>query len=367
VIGELAARRPDDAAEWDATVRASWDQLLAHIGRIVATAMLQDKVFAARRSAESAREEARIARTGFATAFAESVVGMATISLDPSAPGRLLTVNDALCRLTARNAAELQELTFFDLGHPEDAHLGKSALRRAMAGRRTPFRARRRYVRPDGDIIWTQVTVSPLFDDDDKPLYAILQVEDLRARGEHEDEQVARQDPLTNLLNRDAVEESMTDVLDRARRLGTTGAVLVCSLGGSDDVSDDQRLAVAETLSHTLRGGDVIGRIGQNQFVIVAEEVRPEHLDNLAGRIRQALDKTEQKTGSRAHTAIGVSMLTPRMESPSVLLHQAEEASETPGAQSSSYVLYARREDGPPLITKQVLYSDPHWQGLPPD
>jgi PAS domain S-box-containing protein/diguanylate cyclase (GGDEF)-like protein len=365
-VGELAIRPPDALASWDKPTLARWEELLTHLGRITEAALLQDRLVVQRRATELAREETRIAQVGFATAFAESVVGMATMSLDPGSPGRLLSVNDALCRLTGRTAAELHELTFFDLSHPDDVRLGRSALRRAMAGRRTPFRERRRYVHPDGEVTWTQVTVSPLFDDDDKALYAILQVEDLRSRKEFEEELQARQDPLTNLLNRDAVEESMTDVLDRARRLGTTGAVLVCSLGSPDEISDPQRLAVAETLSQTLRSGDVIGRIAQNQFVIVAEEVRPEHLENLAGRIRQALDETEQKTPSNIHTSIGISMLSPRVETPSQILHQAEEASAEASSQATSYVLYARADEPQPDTTR-VLYVDPNWHGLPVD
>ena len=125
---------------------------------------------------------------------------------------------------------QLLTLTYAELTHPDDRHAGSSALRRAIAGRRTPVRSRVRFLRADGSVVWVQLTACPLFDDEDRPLYQLLQVEDLSARADAEAELLASQDPLTGLLTGDALHERMVDVLDRARRLDTTGVVLVCDL-----------------------------------------------------------------------------------------------------------------------------------------
>ena len=154
-----------------------------------------------------------------------------------------------------------------------------------------------------------QLTACPLFDDEDRPLYQLLQVEDLSARAGAEAELLASQDPLTGVLTGEALHERMVDVLDRARRLDTTGVVLVCDLerltraaGLSDE--DAVRQAVADTLGSTLRNSDLIARIGENRFAVVAEEVRPEHAVNVARRMSEALQQ------SATGIDIGVSVLS---------------------------------------------------------
>ncbi|MDQ2835894.1 MAG: PAS domain S-box protein [Actinomycetota bacterium] len=306
------------------------------------------------------RTERRQVERALGLVFDESAIGMATVSLAGEAAGRFLAVNDALCHLTGRSAEELLRLTSAELTHQDDRAIGNSAMRRAMAGRRTPVRYRRRLLRADGSAVWVQVTTCPLFDDEDRPLYALQQIEDLRAREDAESELAARQDPLTGVLNSAALEESMVEVLDRARRLDTTGAVLVCDLGPLADAPDQAeniRRTVASTLGRTLRNGDIIARVAENRFAIVAEEVRPEHAASLARRITEAMRGSSQQTGS---IDIGISVLSPDAD-PQVLFRQATEAMLTARETGQSYLLYQRSEVAEPYPS-EVLYARPGWR-----
>jgi PAS domain S-box-containing protein/diguanylate cyclase (GGDEF)-like protein len=372
VVGELCAVWPQDATPATGTQRDLMQLVCAQVGAAVGNALVGVRLQQRQEQLRAEQEERRLAAKAFQLAFSESVIGMATISLDPLDAGRFLSVNDALCRLTGYVPEELLTRSFTDLTHPEDQRIGLSALRRAIAGRRTPFRSRKRYVRADGEAVWVQVTATPLFDDDDKPIYAITQVEDLRPRQDHESELAARQDPLTNLLNRPALTETMTDVMDRARRLGTTGAVLVLDLGEASGISsaqiaadDAMRLSVAQTLTRTLRDGDTISRISENQFVIVAEEVKPEHAASLARRISDALESAQSEVAGAIpiHASIGMTVLASDATDTDVVLRQAKEAMQEAKAAGTSYVLYSRPDTPPPNST-HVLYSDPGWKGL---
>ncbi|MCW2539915.1 MAG: hypothetical protein JWN95_1640 [Frankiales bacterium] len=318
-----------------------------------------------------ALEERRLATRAFDLVFEESAVGMATVSLDPVDAGRFFSVNDALCRITGRTADELTAMTFSELTHPDDRRIGDSALKRAMSGRRTPFRTSKRYLRADGEVVWVQVTSSPLFDDLGEPFFAITQILDLSPRQEAEIERARQIDELTGLLNRGALDRSLDDVLERARRLGTSGVVLVCDIGNtsangrgldllSGDDADAIRVAVSEILGRTARNGDILSRIGVNRFVVVAEEVRPEHAGVIAERLATALETAPGGPSvHRFRAEIGVAILTPTSNDSATLLRQADHAMQSARQQGKTHVLYARADTGEVLDSSQLLYVRP--------
>lgn len=353
-----------------------------------AGALLENAALAARQSEQEEllahrSRELRETNGALRLAFEESVVGMAMVSLDPSDAGRYLRVNDALCRLTGYSREELLERPFEELTHPEDRGLTASAMRRAMAGRRTPFRTEKRFVRSDGSICWVRVTAAPLFDDEDRPLYVIGQVEDLSERGDREAELALRRDPLTGLLNSAALDESLVETVQRAHRTGTGCAVLIAELDGWDELlspsgsgddpelADHLQLALGKRLRSTLRSGDVISRIGKNQFAIITEEVGTEQVEAVARRLKEALAVPETVGGRElALTAnLGLSVLTEGpgddADQSATLLAQAKAALELArGTGGGSHVLYASK-DTPVASRSRTLYVHPDWQPRP--
>ena len=83
-------------------------------------------------------------------------------------------------------------------------------------------------------------------------------------------------DPLTGVLNRRGFEAEAERMLLRAARDGSSTALLVLDLDHFKAVNDnwghpvgDLALrAVAKAVAEELRGGDVIGRLGGEEFVI---------------------------------------------------------------------------------------------------
>lgn len=313
-------------------------------------------------------------------AFEESVVGMAMISLDPEDPGRYLRVNDALCRMTGYSREELLTRPFEEQTHPEDRGPTASAMRRAMAGRRTPFRTEKRFVRADGSTCWVRVTATPLFDADDRPLYALGQVEDLTQRAEHDIELAARLDPLTGTLNPAALEQGLVETVQRAHRIGTGCAVLVAELPGWDELTAGQhepgglaeqlQVALARRLQTTLRGSDVISRVGDNQFVIITEEVGAEQVKAVAGRLEQALAAPEIIGGREFSLAatLGMSVLSgdpgDDAAQSTTLLTQARTALiQARATGGGSHVLYLADGAQPAVRSSRTLYAAPDWRG----
>ena len=104
-------------------------------------------------------------------------------------------------------------------------------------------------------------------------------------------------DPLTGVLNRRGFEAEAERILLRAARDGTSTALLVLDLDHFKAVNDtwghpvgDLALrAVANTVAEELRGGDVLGRLGGEEFVIALAGNRTDQAAVLAERVRRAV------------------------------------------------------------------------------
>ena len=90
-------------------------------------------------------------------------------------------------------------------------------------------------------------------------------------------EREAGQDPLTGLKNRRRFEEDLRAAMARARREGTTGAMLMLDLDHFKQVNDthghlagDQVIEeVADVLRQRSRESDVLARLGGDEFAVV--------------------------------------------------------------------------------------------------
>ncbi len=115
------------------------------------------------------------ARRKFQGAFEQSGIGMAIVGLD----GRWLEVNQALCKIVGYDSSELMALTFQDITHPDDLNKDIEQLNRSIEGKQKSYRIVKRYYRKDSQLVWVNLNVSLVRDDDENPLYFISQLEDI--------------------------------------------------------------------------------------------------------------------------------------------------------------------------------------------
>lgn len=111
---------------------------------------------------------------------------------------------------------------------------------------------------------------------------------------------LARVDPLTGVNNRLALNETATRLLSAAARSGQAVGVLMLDADHFKKVNDqfghaggDKVLrALVRTITSTLRASDVIGRVGGEEFVVLAPGTDMAELMLLADRIRTTLAAT---------------------------------------------------------------------------
>jgi len=107
----------------------------------------------------------------------------------------------------------------------------------------------------------------------------------------------AARDPLTGLLNRRALDERLHEALEEARRRGN--AVVYCLLDldnlkrtndGAGHAAGDARLReLAHALARLSRAGDIVGRVGGDEFALVMVNVNPLLATASVARVNEAL------------------------------------------------------------------------------
>ncbi len=160
-------------------------------------------------------------------------------------------------------------------------------------------RSEARYLRADGTPLWVAVSTTLVRGADRRPLYYVLQVEDIgdHKQTERELRRLADHDSLTGLLNRRGFMEGLRRELRRMERKGEYGALVLLDLDNFKTVNDtaghlagDQVLrATAEVLRRRLRATDVIGRLGGDEFAALVLNVTPRQASEIATETAETL------------------------------------------------------------------------------
>ena len=113
----------------------------------------------------------------FDIAFDQAPIAMAIFNAD----GEYVRVNGALCELLGRGDAQLLGRRDQEFTHPDDRQLDVEVAWDILAGRRSTFQRQKRFVRPDGSIVWAIANLTFLRDERGRPLNWVGQFQDITA------------------------------------------------------------------------------------------------------------------------------------------------------------------------------------------
>ncbi|MGM0703544.1 MAG: putative bifunctional diguanylate cyclase/phosphodiesterase [Pseudomonadota bacterium] len=198
--------------------------------------------------------------------------------------------------------------------------------------------------RKNGDTYPQRLTISAVIDDAGEVTHYVATLSDITTRkaAEQEAYRLAYYDPLTGLPNRRMMLDRIGHALEAYVRTQQQGALLFIDLDGFKHVNDslghqqgdDVLQLVARRFEEASHDGDLVSRIGGDEFVILVEalgedlEVASQAAERKASKLLAALAEPF-RVGDQRHPvsgSIGITLLGDGTESVEECLQQAEMA-----------------------------------------
>jgi diguanylate cyclase (GGDEF)-like protein/PAS domain S-box-containing protein len=271
-------------------------------------------------------------------AVAEDLVALTEASLDMLAvldeQGTPLMVSPASRRLFGFDPEEFVGANPLAHVHPDDRESAREQLRHLIAGE--PVRHVYRMVHRDGHAVWVESAGQPT---SDRRRFVVV-TREVSDQVEHQRwlTRIALRDPLTGLHNRRSAMDTIGAAVSRAERADTHLALLFIDLDDFKAVNDRHGHAygdavlrsVAHRLSRAVRRGDLVARIGGDEFIVLMEnlpEPAEKALDAVVDKLRERLAQPHAEGGIEASVpaSIGAAHWRTGM-APTELIHAADHA-----------------------------------------
>ena len=219
-----------------------------------------------------AQAETEDAESRFREVFDQAGIGAVIVGLD----GLPTQVNEAACTLMGRPPEELVGRLWSQYLAPGQVSTGLIVESHLTAGHDT-FADERRYVRPDGSIVWVSTHLSLVRDEQGEPDYLLAQLADITERRLMElslDHQ-AMHDTLTDLPNRSLFAERVRQaLLEDSSEVVTVVVMLVAGLHTVIDkdgyaAGDVVLKEIGRRLVESVDGDVTIGHLQPGQFAVL--------------------------------------------------------------------------------------------------
>ena len=284
VIGRNLAREPGPVVSGDGqpelAVRLSsiQEQLAAGYVRALRDRTLAEQESIRRAEIEARRcaEEAlRTSEERFRAVFTDAAIGIGLAGMD----GRIVEGNPAFARMLGYSMEEFVQLNVGDLVLAEDAPSLWENYEALLRGELDCLRAKKRYRRKDGGLVWTNLTASLIRDAQGRPQYTLALVEDVSERHALEEKlrHQALHDSLTGVANRTLfLDRLAAAVAEPGGRIGICYLDLDGFKSVNDtlghDIGDELLIAAARRLERqAAESSGLVARIGGDEFVLLVE------------------------------------------------------------------------------------------------
>ena len=129
----------------------------------------------------AARDTLRSTEDQYRQLFDAAGVGITRLSLS----GRFLDANHRFTEITRRTREQLLQLNHRDITHPEDLATDEALEASALEGQRQRYSLEKRYVRPDGQVVWVMLSATLVRDAQGQPLHFVAVSEDITERRQY--------------------------------------------------------------------------------------------------------------------------------------------------------------------------------------
>lgn len=292
----------------------------------------------------------------FRLAFENANVGMCLVALN----GKLMKVNQEMCRIFGYSASELQEMNISDFDSNENQDIFIQFLERAAQGGQTHFTYEKQSLHKDGHLVWIQLSVSLARDEAGKPLYFVAHIQDITERKQAEDalcqakteleaknqelyeayareQLLARTDALTGLYNRRYFFELAAHQLSFVTRYGYPLSMILFDIDHFKEFNDyyghqagdDMLRSLAQLAHKQLRKTDILARYGGEEFIVLLPYTKLKQARQVAERIRKAISALHLRVGketARVTISLGVAEFDSQTDNIDTLIQRSDQA-----------------------------------------
>ncbi|MDR3652986.1 MAG: PAS domain S-box protein [Paludibacter sp.] len=129
-----------------------------------------------------AEQNLRLSEEKFKNIFENSIVGKSLTSIEGK-----LSVNKAFSQIVGYSQKELSTMNWVEFTHKDDIELNKKEIE-SIVNRRKPYSHwEKRYIHKNGNIVWVDISTTPVNDNEGKLLYFITEIYDITKRKEAEE------------------------------------------------------------------------------------------------------------------------------------------------------------------------------------
>jgi diguanylate cyclase (GGDEF)-like protein/PAS domain S-box-containing protein len=126
-----------------------------------------------------AKHALRTSEERFKTMFVQAPLGIAMIdSLD----GHICEVNPRFAEIAGRSMEEMANIDWLQITHPDDVQADLNNMALLNAGKINRFQMEKRYLHPDGTVVWIDMTISPLKIEDKAHPRHLCMIQDITER-----------------------------------------------------------------------------------------------------------------------------------------------------------------------------------------
>ncbi|WP_378738392.1 putative bifunctional diguanylate cyclase/phosphodiesterase [Nocardia brasiliensis] len=262
---EVPADRADQLLAAFATgyLRAFRAWLLAEQESVRAADIAARRVVEQQLRASEARLRAVFSQAGIGTGLSDMT-------------GRIIEVNNAFAAMLGYRPEEMCQLSVTDLTHPDDSPAMWQKYAGVLAGKYDNVQLEKAYRHRDGGTVWTNINVSLIRDEQGRPQYTLVLVEDVSERRALRERlhYRANHDQLTGLPNRSRFFDALTAAFADCTRVGLCYIDLDHFKTVNDTfghaVGDELLAQVAARLNACVtRPDQLVARMGGDEFVVL--------------------------------------------------------------------------------------------------
>ncbi|HZV64814.1 MAG TPA: ABC transporter substrate-binding protein, partial [Telluria sp.] len=209
--------------------------LIAACVLLVAGAAIHFSLLA--RERRNAEQAIRKGERRFRTMFEAAPMGIALID---SASGEFKDINPRYAQIAGRSFEEIKRSHWADITHPDDVSGESAQMAQLNAGAIAGFKTTKRLLRPDGSLVWIDMSIAAVETEPNAQPLHLCMIEDVTEKKKSEALiwQQANFDTLTQLPNRRMFHDRLEHDILKSRRDGLRIAILFIDLDRFKEVND---------------------------------------------------------------------------------------------------------------------------------